>query len=168
MFWNGWDDLLRVAVVGTTGYLALIALLRVSGKRTLAKLNAFDFVVTVALGSTLATVLLTSTVSLAEGMLALALLTGLQYVVAWTSVRLGPVRRFVRSEPTLVLHRGRLLPDAMRRERITEAEIRQVLRQQGATSVADVSALVLETDGSFSLVSDPAAPVLPTRRETGG
>lgn len=78
MFWDGWYDLARVAVVGRAGYLALIALLRISGKRTLAKLNAFDFVVTVALGSTLATVLLTSTVSLAEGVTALGLLVGLQ------------------------------------------------------------------------------------------
>jgi hypothetical protein len=50
--------------------------LRVSGKRTLAKLNVFDFVVTVALGSTLATILLNSTVSWAEGAVALAVLAG--------------------------------------------------------------------------------------------
>jgi uncharacterized membrane protein YcaP (DUF421 family) len=58
MFYDGWFRLVRVLVVGSCGYVALIALLRISGKRTLAKLNAFDFVVTVALGSTLATVLL--------------------------------------------------------------------------------------------------------------
>jgi uncharacterized membrane protein YcaP (DUF421 family) len=161
VFFDSWYDLLRVAVVGAAAYLALIALLRVSGKRTLAKLNAFDFVVTVALGSTLATVLLSSTVSLAEGIAALAVLVGLQYAVAWTSVRSAPVRRFVRSEPTLVVHRGLLLSDAMRRERVTEAEVRAVVRQQGGVSLAEVAALVLETDGSFSLVADPAAPVLP-------
>ncbi len=68
MFYDGWLGLVRFLVVGTCGYLALVALLRVSAKRTLAKLNAFDFVVTVALGSTLATVLLSSTVALAEGL----------------------------------------------------------------------------------------------------
>jgi uncharacterized membrane protein YcaP (DUF421 family) len=158
VFFDSWYDLGRVAVVGTAAYLALVVLLRLSGKRTLAKLNAFDFVVTVALGSTLATVLLSSTVSLAEGVAALALLVALQWVVAWTSVRSGPIRRFVRSEPTLIVHRGRLLPDAMRRERVTEAEIDQVLRQHGRTSPSGVGALVLETDGSFSLLKDPDTP----------
>lgn len=167
MFYDGWYDLLRVAVVGTVGYLALIVLLRISGKRTLAKLNAFDFVVTVALGSTLATVLLSSTVALAEGVLALVLLVALQYAVAWASVRSGPVRRFVRSEPTLLVHRGRMLPDAMRRERVTEAEVLQVLRQQGVGSAAGTAALVLETDGSFSVVPDPDAPVLPRDPDAG-
>ena len=118
MFYDGWLGLVRVLVVGTCAYLALVALLRISGKRTLAKLNAFDFVVTVALGSTLATVLLSSTVALAEGVAALVLLVGLQYVVAWASTRSRRVEQFVKSEPALVYHDG-FLPAAMRRERVT-------------------------------------------------
>ena len=87
MFFDSWFGLLRVLVVGTLAYLALVVLLRTFGKRTLAKLNAFDLVVTVALGSTLATVLLSKSVALMEGLLAFVLLAGLQYVVAWLSVR---------------------------------------------------------------------------------
>lgn len=48
MFYDDWSGLVRVVVVGTCAYLALVALLRISGKRTLAKLNAFDFVITIA------------------------------------------------------------------------------------------------------------------------
>ena len=58
MFFDSWFGLLRVALVGVAAYLALIVMLRLSGKRTLGKMNAFDLVATVALGSTLATVLL--------------------------------------------------------------------------------------------------------------
>ena len=153
MFFDSWYGVLRVVVLGVCAYAMLLVLVRISGKRTLAKLNAFDLVVTVALGSTLATVLLSSTVSLAEGVTALATLVGLQYAVAWTSVRSGRIGHLMRSEPTMIVYRGQLLTSAMRRERITEAEVRQVLRQQGTGSVADVGALVLETDGSFSLVA---------------
>ena len=77
MFFDNWSDLLRVVVVGTLAYASLVVLLRISGKRTLSKMNAFDLVVTVALGSTLATVLLTKDVALVEGMLAFALLVSL-------------------------------------------------------------------------------------------
>ena len=80
MFFQGWTGLWLV--VGTLAYIALVLLLRISGKRTLAKFNAFDFVVTVALGSTLATILLNNSIALAEGILALALLIGLQYVIS--------------------------------------------------------------------------------------
>lgn len=70
MFFDGWSGLLRVAVVGALAHAAPVALLRVSGKRALSKLNAFDVVVAAALGSTLATALLSRAVALAEGLLA--------------------------------------------------------------------------------------------------
>jgi uncharacterized membrane protein YcaP (DUF421 family) len=81
MFFDSWMGLLRVVVVGTLAYVILVLLLRVTGKRTLSKMNAFDLVVTVALGSTLATVLLSKDVALAEGVVAFALLVLLQYAI---------------------------------------------------------------------------------------
>lgn len=152
MFYDDWQGLVRVLIVGTSAYAALILLLRVSGKRTLAKLNAFDFVVTVALGSTLATVLLSADVALAEGVTALALLVALQYVVAWASIRSRRVTSLVKSEPTLVYH-GRFLPAAMRRERLGEEELVQAARGQGYADLNEVAAIVVETDGSLSVLT---------------
>ncbi|HWL80919.1 MAG TPA: hypothetical protein VNR89_08200 [Roseomonas sp.] len=85
-------------------YAVLVLMLRISGKRTLAKLNAFDLIVTVALGSTPATVLLNKSAALTGGVLAFVLLAGLQYVVAWLSARSDRFDDLVKSEPTLLLH----------------------------------------------------------------
>ena len=150
MFFDSWAALLRVLVVGTLAYGGLVVLLRVSGKRTLSKMNSFDLVITVALGSTLATVLLSKDVALAEGMLAFALLVALQFVVTWLSVRSSPVRKFVKAEPTLLFHRGQMLDRALRPERVTEEEIIAAVRGQGIASLEQVEAVILETDGSFS------------------
>ena len=154
MFFDNWFGLLRVVVVGTLAYTALVVLLRTSGKRTLAKLNAFDLVVTVALGSTLATVLLTKSVALLEGLAAFALLAGLQYVVAWLSIHSRRFSDFVKSEPTLLLHAGCFLDDAMRLQRVTRAEVLAAIRGAGAADPTQVLAVVLETDGSLSVVRD--------------
>lgn len=168
MFFDGWHDLLRIGVLGVTGYVALLVLLRVSGKRTLSKLNAFDFVVTVALGSTLATVLLSSSVSLVEGVAALALLVGLQWVVAFASVRSPRVERLVKAEPTL-LYSGGFLPAAMRRQRVTADELRQASRAQGHADLQEVAAIVLETDGTLSILTKPPATLgRPAGRSSGG
>lgn len=78
MLFGGWEGLVRTAVVGVCAYVALIVLLRASGKRTLSKMNAFDLIVTVALGSVMATVLLSKDTALAQGILAFALLISLQ------------------------------------------------------------------------------------------
>jgi uncharacterized membrane protein YcaP (DUF421 family) len=152
MLFDGWQPLVRTLVVGVLAYVVLISLLRLSGKRTLSKMNAFDFVVTVALGSTLATILLSRDVSLAQGSLALALLIGLQFLVTWSSVRVGWVRRLVTGEPTLMFYRGEFLPGALRRGRVTEAEVRAAVRDAGIGGMDGVEAVVLETDGTFSVV----------------
>jgi uncharacterized membrane protein YcaP (DUF421 family) len=157
MFFDEWAGLGRVVVVGTLAYAALVLLLRVTGKRTLSKMNAFDLVVTVALGSTLATVLLSKDVALAEGVLAFALLILLQYVVAWGSVHSAGVRRIVKSEPRLLFHRGRMLEAAMRRERVVADEIIAAIRSSGSPEIESVAAVVLETDGSLSVIRDAGA-----------
>jgi len=151
MFFDGWHGVLRVIVVGICAYAYLVLLLRLSGKRTLAKLNAFDFLVTVALGSTLSSVLVSSGVALVEGIVALTLLAALQYAVAWVSVRNERFRRLVRSEPRLLYREG-FLRAAMRRERVTEGDLRQAARRQGHAGLERVDAIVLETDGSFSVL----------------
>jgi uncharacterized membrane protein YcaP (DUF421 family) len=152
MFFDSWAGLGRVAVVGVVAYAVLVLLLRISGKRTLSKMNAFDLVVTVALGSTLATVLLSSSVALAEGLLALALLVFLQFAITWSSVRSSTVQRLVKDEPRLLFYEGRFLRDAMRSERVTEEEIESAMRQQGFANFGEVGAAVLETDGSVTII----------------
>ncbi len=149
---QGWDEVARVPVVALLAYIALILFLRVSGKRTLAKLNAFDLVVTVAIGSTLATILLSRDVAVVEGFAAFAALIGLQYAVAWTSVRWSGFARLVRAEATLLVRNGELCHAAMKRERVTEDEIMTVIRQSSASELADVTAVILETEGSFSVI----------------
>ncbi len=152
LFFDSWPALLRTALAGTLAYITLLLFLRVAGKRTLAKMNAFDLVVTVSLGSTLATILLNKDVTLAQGALALALLIGLQFLITWSSVRLRWVRRLVTGEPSLLLHHGKTLPDALRRARVTTDEVEAAVRSAGVSALEDVEAVVLETDGSFSVI----------------
>ncbi|MBX7449577.1 DUF421 domain-containing protein [Mycobacterium sp. G7A2] len=153
MWFDDWSDIVRVLVVGTAAYVGLVAVLRVSGKRTLAKLNAFDLVVTVAFGSTLATILLSSDVSYAEGVTALVLLAVLQFVAAMISSRLRLGRAVITARPTLLLRDGAVLDEALLEQRISADEIRQVVRASGAGSLAAVAAVVLETDGTLSVIS---------------
>ena len=152
MFFHDWNGLARVLVVGICAYAALVLMLRVSGKRTLSKMNAFDFVVTVALGSTLASLLLSKDVPLAEGLLALALLISLQWVVASLAVRFPWWRRVIKSEPRLLALHGELNEAALREERMSAEEVHSALRSSGIASLAEVEAVVLETDGTVSVI----------------
>ncbi len=151
-FFEDWSGLIRVLVIGTLAYAGLVISLRVSGKRTLSKMNAFDLVVTVALGSTLATVILSKDVALAEGIVAFVLLISLQFVVTWLSVRSQKVGELVKSSPTLLFYDGAFLHENMKRTRVVEQEVLAAVRQQGIASMDDVGAVILETDGSMAVV----------------
>lgn len=157
MFFDGWDSILRVVVVGILAYAGLVLMLRMSGNRTLSKMNAFDLVVTVAFGSTLSTILVNENVSLATGLAAIALLVALQFAITWTSVRSRFLGAAVKTAPTLVVCDGRFLDDAMTRVRVTAAEVRSAVRRHGIGAMEQVAAVVLESDGSLSVISTQQA-----------
>lgn len=149
---TGWDPIIRILVVGAAAYFALVVVLRASGKRTLSKLNAFDLVVTVAIGSTFSSILTSKDLALAEGVAALALLVGLQYAVTFLSVRVKGIDKLVKSEPSLLLKDGKPLPGALRQQRVTQEELLAAIRTSGGAQLSDAAFVVLESDGSLSAV----------------
>lgn len=159
-FFSGWAGLARVLVLGVAAYVSLVVMLRISGKRTLSKLNAFDLVITVALGSTFASILTSKSVALAEGVLALALLIVLQFVVSWTSVRWKSFERILKSEPAVLLRDGACVASVMKRERIASDEVLAAIRSNGGADFSDADIVVLETDGTITAIlkSDPGSP----------
>lgn len=152
MFFESWDNIIRVMSVGILAYAGLVIMLRISGNRTLSKMNSFDLVVTVAFGSTLSTILVNKNVTLATGLAALALLVVLQLAITWCSVRFRLVSSIVKTAPTVLLLDGELRYDAMKRVRVTGEEVMAAVRRQGRGSLADIDAVILESDGSLSVI----------------
>lgn len=147
-----WFQYLSVAAVATGAYAWLIFVLRVTGKRTLAKLNAFDFAITVAFGSALATIIIDENVGLLRGALVLAMLALLQFAVTKASQWSRFVRKTVRARPTLLVRNGKVYDEALTYERLTNDELAEIIRNNGFGRLADVGAVILETDGSFSVL----------------
>lgn len=159
IFFDNWESIVRIAINTVLAYAAMVILLRVSGKRTLSKMNAFDFIVTVALGSSLATVALSKSVPLLDGVLAFVLFVSLQYCLTWLSVRVKAVKQIITNDPVLLLYQGKMLRDVMKRERVTEEEIYVAARESGTTDLQDIHAIILETTGTISVLSERNAQV---------
>ncbi|RYG47300.1 DUF421 domain-containing protein [bacterium] len=133
-------------------YLAVLILLRISGNRTLTKTAAYDQVVTIVLGSTLAMAILSKRTTLADGATGFLMLVLLQFVFASIILRSSVIQRLVVQKPQVVLKDGVLKEDAMRKTRLTESEIHAAIRKAGLGHVGDVALVVLESDGTFSVV----------------
>jgi uncharacterized membrane protein YcaP (DUF421 family) len=151
-FFGDWTPMARILVVGTLMYIALVVLLRVTGSRTLASMNVFDFIVTVALGAAFGRTLTTRTVALAEAVTAFVLLIALQFGVAWAQTRWTNFMGIVTNPPALLYYRGQFLRDVMRRQRVTEAILQAAVRKEQLGSMAEVEAIVLESSGEFSII----------------
>jgi uncharacterized membrane protein YcaP (DUF421 family) len=147
-----WEPVVRIVVVGVLGYLALVVLLRASGKRTLAQMNSFDFVITVAIGATFGRMLTARSVPLVEAVTAFVLLIGLQFVVSSVQIRWPRFASLITAQPTLLLYGGELQTSQLRRVRVTEDEVRAAVRQHGAGSLDDVTAVVMESTGTLSVI----------------
>ena len=157
MWFDSWSAVARILLVGAASYAALVVLLRLAGKRILAKLNAFDLVATVALGSVLATAVLSKDVRYVDALTGLVVVVGAQWLVTKVTTWLPGGRWFVNAEPTLVVRHGVLLMDAMSKVRLTRGEVLQAVRSSGHGGLDAVAAVVLEPDGTLSVIPGSAA-----------
>jgi uncharacterized membrane protein YcaP (DUF421 family) len=96
--------------------------------------------------------MLSKSTGLIEGVAGMALLVALQYAVTWTSVRWPSFEAIVKSEPCLLVHQGTMLKNQMRAARVTEDEIHAAARQQGKKSLTPDVSVVLEANGSLSVL----------------
>ncbi len=149
--WSGVTPLLQVLVSTPLIYLAVITMVRISGKRTTAQMNNFDWLVTVAMGSLIASGMVSKSNSVATIVFAIAVLLLLQWCVTRSVYANDRVERVVKADPRLLVSDGRMLQGAMEAERIASSEVLAAVRSAGCTRLEDVAALVLETDGTFSV-----------------
>lgn len=150
---SDWITIIRILLIGTLAYLSLVLILRLFGKRVLAKMNAFDFLVTVALGSILATTVVSKDLTLIDGMIGFTLLIILQFTLAKLTMYSKRINYLVKTEPVVLFYKGQFDYNLMEKERILEEEIYQAIRSKGVSSLNDVLAVVLETTGDISILS---------------
>ncbi len=157
-FFESWYNVVRTVTLSIIGFAALMVLLRGSGKRTLSKLNAFDFVFVVVVGSVFASTIISKDITLVEGVAAMTTLIVIQVTLAELAMRFSTVERIINGKPTLLLSQGKFIPRALKKERITEEEVRGAIRAKGVNRVEDVDAVILENDGSLSVAWEAKGP----------
>lgn len=149
---NGWAPLLHIAVVGLIGYVALILFLRLAGKRTLSRMNAYDMVMTMALGSVLTKAMLTQEQSIAETVFAIALLILFQYIVSLAAFRWQWAALLAAPPPTVLYHNGRLLQGALKKERVRQSEVEDTVKEKGLSDMGLVDTFILAANGEMSVL----------------
>ena len=148
-------DPVSLGVVGvrtTIIYLTLLILLRAAGKRELGQLTPFDLVVLLVISNAVQNAMVGPDTSLTAGIVAAATLVFVNYLVNRAAGRFTWIRGRVFGAPTVLVSRGELIMENLRRERVTVDEVLQALREHGVANVAHTRLAVLEVDGTISVI----------------
>jgi uncharacterized membrane protein YcaP (DUF421 family) len=135
----------------TVMYLAVLLLARIGGLRSFAEMSAFDFAMTVALGTIIASTAVAPTPSLLEGLIALATIFAVRFVIAY--LRIGPSgSKLIDNEPLLLMDGDEVLEENLREAKMTRDDLIASLRTANVSGFDDVLAVVLETTGKVSVI----------------
>lgn len=152
LLWDGWEPIVHSAVMVICGFAALVLILRVSGPRTMAMMTPLDFIVAVTIGSAFGRTLTATSVPLAQTVLVLALLVGIQWLFAVARARSSRVRALLDHPPVLLYYQGQMQHRALRSHKLLEEDVHTAARQSGKGSLENVAAVVLQQDGSLGAI----------------
>ncbi|MBB3664043.1 MULTISPECIES: DUF421 domain-containing protein [Prauserella salsuginis group] len=148
-----WGTLALVALSTTAIYLALIVYSRLAGLRSFAQMTNFDVAATVALGSITATTAVSTEVSLLQGAAALGVLFALQWLIARVRKWDG-VQDVIDNRPLLLMVGTTVIEENLVQGQMTRDDVRAKIRLAGVTRMDRVRAVVLESTGEVSVLTD--------------
>lgn len=143
-----WAFVLRACVV----YFILLAMIRMTGKRTMGQFTPFDMLLVVLLGNAVQNALLGADTSVGGGLLLAATLIALNWTVGLVSARSPKVERWVEGAPVLLARDGQVYRDVLRRELISREDFEKAMREAGCLDMADIRLAVLENNGHITVV----------------
>lgn len=155
---QSWPELGRVALTALLAYVVCVALISLFGKRSSAKMNNFDWIVTVAMGSMLGSSVLMKKVVILELVVGLGILLLLQYLFTKFSVHVPGFKKVMKKSPTLLFFDGKYIDQALQHERVTKEEIRVGIRSQGLIDELEVNAVIIEPNGELSIIPKAERP----------
>lgn len=143
---------LNLVIRALVVYLAVLIMLRVSGKRQLGQMGATEFVAILLISNAVQNSMNGGDNSLSGGLLLALVLVGLSSLISYLTYRSRFFSAVFEGTPTLLIHKGKIIPKHLARERMTESELRTLLRKQGLHDLLEIDTAILEADGTLSVV----------------
>ena len=156
-----WGEIMAVPLLRTLIlYFAVIAAVRLMGKRQIGELDPSELVVTILVSDLAAVPMQDLGIPMASGIIPIATLIVLEILLSWLALKSRFFRRLLNGQPAIIIRSGKLDIQKLRQMRLTTDEVVETLRKQNVSSIADVKYGVIEPDGSLTVVlKQPQQPV---------
>jgi uncharacterized membrane protein YcaP (DUF421 family) len=146
-----WAALGAIFLTAIGIYLVVIMMTRICGKRSFSKMSSFDFSMTVAIGSIIATTILSKSVTLTDGIMGTIAVYLLQISMAYAR-RNDAVKKIIDNQPFLLMDGPVILEENLRKGRVAKSDLRAKLREANVTELSEVKAVIFETTGDISVL----------------
>ncbi|NGP90035.1 DUF421 domain-containing protein [Fodinibius halophilus] len=152
--WIGttWSALFMVLLSTIGIYIILIVLTRMSGLRSFSKMSSFDFAITVAFGSIIASTVLAEDPPLLQAAAGLISLFGIQMIVSSLRGSSTVMSTLVDNEPILLMRGTEILDENLREAKVTHNDLRAKLREANVTKMTQIQAVVMESTGDIAVL----------------
>lgn len=154
-----WQQVLGISLSALGLYLGLILFTRLMGLRSFSKLSSYDFAMTVAIGSILASTILSDSPSLSQGLVAVAVLFLIQGAISVIRRKFKPLKSLIDNQAIILMAHGEYFCDNLKEANLTKSDVQEVLRRNGLKAKSEVFAVIMETTGDMSVIKqDSTAP----------
>ena len=133
-------------------YFAILISMRIMGKRQLGEMEISEFIVAALIADLAATPLQDIGIPLLNGLVPIIIMFCFEIIIAGLNMRSVKLRKLTYGRPEIIIRNGRIIREAMHKNRLTLDELMQELRAQGLTDTAQVEYAVLETNGQLSII----------------
>ncbi|MGJ7903038.1 DUF421 domain-containing protein [Lysobacter sp. 1R34A] len=143
-----WQYLVRACIV----YFVLLAMIRLSGKRTMGQFTSFDMLLIVLLGNAVQNALLGTDTSVGGGLILAATLMLLNWGVGYVAARNDRIERALEGVPVVLAREGHVFRDVLRRELVSRADFDKAMRENDCAQIDDIAVAMLETNGHITIL----------------
>ena len=147
------DVILKGLLLTAMGMVWVVVLVRINGLRSFSKMTNFDFVMTVAVGSLLASASQTNNwEAVLQAMIAMATLFLVQSVTARMRRQSDTIEAVMQNTPVILMRNGQIIESALAETRVARSDLMAKLREANVLDIQQVKAVVLETTGDISVL----------------
>jgi len=156
-------------IAGTSAavYLFLIIAIRLFGKKEFSQLSVFDIVFILLISNAVQNSMIAADFSFWGGIVSAVTLFAMNFFIKNIIYKIPKLSNWVQGHPVMLIYEGKIIPDNMKKAKITIPELEEAAREHGISSIEKVNLAVLEVDGSISIVAEETGLFKRIRHRTG-
>jgi len=146
------DKILQTAAASLIAIIALFVLTRIMGKKQMAQLNFFDYVVGISIGSIASEYAVVRAIHVSEGLTALAVFTLFSIVLSYVSMKSYRGRKLLDGTPVILVENGKIIEANLKKTKVNINDFLEECRQKDIFDIAGIEFAIMETSGRLSIL----------------